>query len=101
MATVTIPAPLRKFTDGQTTVEACGTKVEDLLEDLERRYPGVKSRIMENDGTLKHFVNIFVNEENIRDLRGIASAICPNDLVAIVPAIAGGVSHHGLHRRAD
>lgn len=90
MPMVSIPTPLRRFTGGAAAVQVTGSTVADLLDDLERRFPGVKSRIVEENGELKHFVNIFLNDEDIRNGEGMQTAVDASDEVAIVPAIAGG-----------
>jgi molybdopterin synthase sulfur carrier subunit len=87
---VIVPAPLRKYTGNKGSVEADGQTVGQVIDDLEVRYPGIKSRIVEPDGRVKHFVNIFLNEEDIREKQGIATPVGSGDEVAIIPAIAGG-----------
>ena len=88
--TVRIPTPLQRLTNGQGEVSCEGKTVTELLQDLERRHPGVKERICEQDGTLRRFVNVFVNEEDIRFLQGGQTAVKDGDEVSIIPAIAGG-----------
>ncbi len=88
--TLRIPTPLQRLTDGQSEVTCEGKTVTDLLADLERRYPGVKERICDEQGKLRRFVNIFVNEEDIRFLQGDQTPIKDGDEVSIIPAIAGG-----------
>ena len=88
--TVRIPTPLQRLTNGQGEVSCDGTTVTELLSDLERRYPGVKERICDERGTLRRFVNVFVNEEDIRFLQGDQTAVKDGDEVSIIPAIAGG-----------
>lgn len=88
--TVRIPTPLQRLTSGQGEVQCEGQNVTELLNDLERRYPGVKERICDQTGKLRRFVNVFVNEEDIRFLQGDQTAIKDGDEVSIIPAIAGG-----------
>ena len=88
--TVRIPTPLQRLTNGQGEVGCDGKTVVELLEDLNRRYPGIKDRICDQDGKLRRFVNVFVNEEDIRFLKGDQTAIKDGDEVSIIPAIAGG-----------
>ena len=88
--TVRIPTPLQRLTNGQGEVQCGGTTVNDLLADLERRYPGVKERICDESGKLRRFVNVFVNEEDIRFLQGDQTPVKDGDEVSIIPAIAGG-----------
>ena len=88
--TVRIPTPLQRLTNGQGEVACEGKSVTELLADLERRHPGIKERICDQDGKLRRFVNIFVNEEDIRFLKGDQTPIKDGDDVSIIPAIAGG-----------
>ena len=88
--TVRIPTPLQRLTQGQGEVACTGKTVVELLGDLEQRYPGIKERICDEKGRLRRFVNVFVNEEDIRFLQGEQTAIKDGDEVSIIPAIAGG-----------
>ncbi len=88
--TVRIPTPLQRLTNGQTEVSCDGHTIAELLADLDRRYPGIKERICDPQGKLRRFVNIFVNEEDIRFLQGDHTAVKDGDDVSIIPAIAGG-----------
>ena len=88
--TVRIPTPLQRLTNGQGEVQCSGTSVNDLLNDLEKRYPGIKERLCDEQGKLRRFVNIFVNEEDIRFLQMDATPLKDGDEVSIIPAIAGG-----------
>src|SRR5262249_59331494 len=90
MVQVKIPTPLRKYTAGAGSVEAQGATVTALVEDLERRYPGMKERICDESGQVRRFVNIFVNGEDIRFLKHLDTALKAGDELSIVPAIAGG-----------
>ena len=100
--TVRIPTPLQRLTNGQGEVSCEGKTVTELLNDLERCYPGVKERICEQDGTLRRFVNVFVNEEDIRFLQGGQTAVKDGDEVSIIPAIAGGSAEaYGLTSPRD
>jgi molybdopterin synthase sulfur carrier subunit len=87
---VRIPTPLRKFTDGQDTVNAAGASIGAIIEDLEQKHPGLKDRICEADGSVRRFVNLYVNGDDIRFLENLESAVKDGDEVSIVPAIAGG-----------
>jgi sulfur-carrier protein len=87
---VRIPVQLRALTNGEEMVNASGNSVLEIIEDIEKRYPGVKDRICEADGKLRRFVNIFVNEEDIRFLNNLQTPISDKDEVSIIPAIAGG-----------
>ena len=90
MVQVKIPTPLRKYTAGAGAVEAQGPTVAALVDDLERRYPGMKARLCDESGQVRRFVNIFVNGEDIRFLKQLATPVKAGDEVSIVPAIAGG-----------
>jgi molybdopterin synthase sulfur carrier subunit len=89
MATVRIPTPLRKLTQGLEEVNAEGATIGALIADLETRYPGLKERLCDDKG-VRRFVNIYQNEEDVRFLDGLDTAIKDGDSVSIVPAIAGG-----------
>ncbi len=89
--TVRIPTPLHRLTSGQAEVQCDGKTVVELLGDLERRYPGIKERICDSQGKLRRFVNIFVNEEDIRFMQGDQTTVKDGDEVSIIPAIAGGM----------
>ncbi|WP_437275517.1 MoaD/ThiS family protein [Sorangium sp. So ce375] len=88
-ATVRIPTPLRTLTGGQDEVKAAGGTVGELIEDLEKSYPGIRDRLLDEKG-VRRFVNIFVGDEDIRFLDGLKTPVKGGDQVAIVPAIAGG-----------
>ncbi len=90
MAKVRIPTPLRKFTGGAEEVTASGSTVGSLVEDIEKRHPGIRERICEPDGRVRRFVNIYVNGDDIRFLSNLDTAVKEGDEVSIVPAIAGG-----------
>ena len=89
--TVRIPTPLRKFTGDQADVEVDGGTVGELIDNLEAKHAGIKERIADESG-IRRFVNIYVNEEDIRFLDGPATGLKDGDQVTIVPAIAGGHS---------
>ena len=87
---VRIPTPLRKLTGGSSEVLAEGRTVSEVLADLETKYPGIKERICEGDGTLRKFVNLYLNDEDIRFKENMKTGVKDNDEISIVPAIAGG-----------
>jgi molybdopterin synthase sulfur carrier subunit len=91
---VRIPTPLRSITKGAGETYAKGETVAELLEDLERQHPGLRERIVDEGGEVRRFINIYVNEEDIRFLKGKDTALKDGDEVSIVPAIAGGRSPH-------
>mgnify|MGYP001322345498 FL=1 len=90
-ATVKIPTPLRKLTNNETSVDADGTTVEQIVESLESAYPGMRERLIDDNGDLRHFVNIYLNGEDIRYIDGLKSSVSDNDELSIVPAVAGGL----------
>jgi len=87
---VRIPTPLRGLTNGQGEVEGQGASILELIENLEKLYGGLRERICDETGTIRRFINIYVNEEDIRFLQGTSTPLKAGDLVSIVPAIAGG-----------
>jgi molybdopterin synthase sulfur carrier subunit len=87
---VRIPTPLRSLTKGAAEVQASAADVAGLIEDLERQYPGFRDRLMEDGGQVRRFVNVYVNQEDIRFLDGVNTSLKQGDEVSIVPAIAGG-----------
>lgn len=88
--TIRIPTPLRTLTKGAEEVTASGTTVAQVVDDLERQYPGVKSRLCDDKGDVRRFVNIFLADEDIRFLQGLSTPVHDGDQISIVPAIAGG-----------
>jgi len=88
---VRIPQPLQKLTQGKELVEASGSNVKSLVEDLEKKFPGIKDRICDETGKIRRFINIYVNEEDVRFLQGDETALKDGDEVSIIPAIAGGL----------
>lgn len=89
-ASIRIPAPLRKLTHGQEVVTAEGATVGEILRDLDARYPGLGERICDERGQVRRFVNIFLNDEDIRFLAEQQTPVKDGDELSIVPAIAGG-----------
>jgi len=90
MTVIRIPTQLRELTGGAGEVDLQGATVAELLAALNAAHPGFGERISEPDGSLRRFVNIFVAEEDIRFLEGIATPVAPGEVVSIVPAVAGG-----------
>jgi molybdopterin synthase sulfur carrier subunit len=90
MIKVRIPTPLRPLTRGQGEVEAKGTNISELLDNLNASHPGLKDRLCDDKGELRRFVNVYVNEEDIRFLKGKDTVLKDGDEVSFVPAIAGG-----------
>jgi MoaD family protein len=87
---VRVPTLLRGHVGGQAVVEAEGRTVRDLLDDLEAQYPGLTDTIVGEDGTLRRFINLYVNDEDVRYLGALEAAIDEGDTVSILPAVAGG-----------
>jgi sulfur-carrier protein len=87
---VQIPGPLRSLTAGAAEVEVDAASVQDVIEALETKFRGVKSRLCDEDGRLRSYVRVFVNGEDARGLGEAKAAVKPGDTVSIVPAIAGG-----------
>jgi molybdopterin synthase sulfur carrier subunit len=88
--TVRIPTPLRAVAKGNANVQAKGDTIGDVIGDLEHQFPGLRERLVDESGELRRFINIYVNQEDIRFLDNQATALKDGDEVAIVPAIAGG-----------
>jgi len=90
MIKVRIPTPLRPLTKGQGEVESAAANIVDMIGSLDATYPWLKNRLCDEKGDLRRFVNIYVNEEDIRFLNGKETSLKDGDEVSIVPAIAGG-----------
>lgn len=89
---VRIPTPLQKLTDNQIEVECNGRDIKELIENLDKKYPGIKARVYDESGNLRRFINFFVNDKDIRFLQGDKTELKDGDEVSIIPAIAGGGS---------
>jgi molybdopterin synthase sulfur carrier subunit len=87
---VRIPTPLRSLTKGNAEIQAKGDTIDSLVSDLDRQYPGLKERLLDESGELRRFINIYVNQEDIRFLQAKKTGLKDGDEVSIVPAIAGG-----------
>jgi molybdopterin converting factor small subunit len=90
MATVSIPTILRTHTGGEKAVEAAGGTVAEVIEDLESRHSGIKNRLI-TDGSLHRFVNIYVDDEDVRFAGGLDAPVKDTSTVTILPAVAGGM----------
>jgi molybdopterin synthase sulfur carrier subunit len=88
--TIRVPAPLRAHTDGRAVVEVEGGTVCAALEALAAAHPAAGTRVLDDAGRLHRFVNVFVGDDDVRDLRGLDTTVGPDDVLAIVPAVAGG-----------
>src|SRR4051812_49808746 len=87
---VRIPTILRTYTGGQKAVEGKGDTLADLLGDLDSRHPGLRGRLVTEDGGLHRFVNVYVNDEDVRFLGGLGTPLSEGDSVTVLPAVAGG-----------
>ncbi|MBI4553813.1 MAG: MoaD/ThiS family protein [Candidatus Latescibacteria bacterium] len=90
--TVRIPTPLRKLTANQSDVQVEGETIASVLGNLDAAYPGLRERLCDESGNVRRFINIYVNEEDIRFLDGTATRVKDGDRVSIIPAIAGGAT---------
>lgn len=90
MAMVYVPAPLRRVTGGQGTVSAAGKNVREVLEALDRQFPGFRRELYDEAGEVRSFINVFVNGVEIRTLQGLNTPVREADEVSIIPAMAGG-----------
>ncbi len=90
VVTVNIPTPLRRLTGGQSRVQAQGTDIQSIIEDLEKQFPGIRDRLLDENGEIKRFINVYLNEDEIRTLQGKATPVSEGDRISIVPAMAGG-----------
>lgn len=90
MARVRIPAPLRQLTHGQRLIEVHSADLARAIDELDRRFPGLRAKILDERGEVLRFVNIFVNEQDIRFLSGLQTPLSEGAEVSIVPAMAGG-----------
>ncbi|MGA2604760.1 MAG: ubiquitin-like small modifier protein 1 [Verrucomicrobiia bacterium] len=87
---VRIPTPLRKLTKDKDTVQAAGATIQDIIESLEKQYPGLKERLCDERGELRRFVNVYLNDEDIRFAQGRSTPVKDGDEISVIPAIAGG-----------
>ncbi|MEO6701566.1 MAG: MoaD/ThiS family protein [Jatrophihabitantaceae bacterium] len=90
---VKIPTILRSYTDGEKSVPGDGATLSALFEDLETRHAGLRDRLITDDGALHRFVNVYVNDEDVRFTGSLDTALSDGDAVTILPAVAGGSAH--------
>lgn len=88
--TVRVPTTLRTLTSGASEVEVEGATVAEVLEQLESAHPGFKDRLLDGDGALRRFVNLYVADDDVRFRDGLATPVADGDTVSIIPAVAGG-----------
>ncbi|MBX7181314.1 MAG: MoaD/ThiS family protein [Bacteroidia bacterium] len=91
MATIVIPTPLRKFTNQQSKIEVSGSTLQEAISDLTLQFPDLKKNLLDENNKLRSFVNVFVQDEDIRNLQGELTPITENNTISIIPAIAGGL----------
>lgn len=87
---VRIPTILRSYTDGQKAVQGAGDTIGDLLADLDAKHPGLRGRLITDEGALHRFVNVYINDEDVRFLGSLDAKLADGDTVTILPAVAGG-----------
>jgi molybdopterin synthase sulfur carrier subunit len=90
MATVLVPTPLRRLTGGQAKVDVDGADIGALIQAINSQYPGVADKLLDDGGNIKRFINVFVNDAEVRSLQGLHTPVRTQDKVSIVPAMAGG-----------
>ena len=90
MVTIFIPTPLRKFTDGRSSVEVSAQSVSDAIQGLANEYPALQQHLFDADNSIRRFIRIFVGEDDINQLEGAGTVLKPGDRLSIIPAIAGG-----------
>ena len=88
--TIKLPTILRKFADNEARVSAEGATLAEVLKDLESRYPGITKNVIAEDGGLHRFINVYVNDEDVRYLGSLETPTAEGDTVSILPAVAGG-----------
>jgi sulfur-carrier protein len=88
---VSIPTILRTYTDGAKRVEADGATLSELISDLDHRHPGIGERLIDN-GELRRFVNVYLNDEDVRFTGGLTTPVADGDAVTVLPAVAGGMN---------
>jgi sulfur-carrier protein len=87
---VKIPTQLRSLTEGSAEVEASGARIGDLIADLNERHPGIQQRLLDDSGHLRRFVNVYLNDEDVRFLQGLDTEVPDHASISIIPAVAGG-----------
>jgi molybdopterin synthase sulfur carrier subunit len=88
--TIRIPTPLRKLTHNEELVEVTAATIGDAIQELQARFPGIQERLLDEKGEVRRFVNVYVNEEDIRFLQNQRTPLKDGDEISIIPAIAGG-----------
>jgi sulfur-carrier protein len=88
--TVRVPTILRPLTGGEAEVSVAADTLQGVLDALEAAYPGIRTRVLDDDGKLRRFVNVYVNDDDVRFAEGLATATPPGASISIIPAVAGG-----------
>jgi molybdopterin synthase sulfur carrier subunit len=88
--TVRVPTQLRALTGGAAEVEAAGTSITEVIDDLESRHPGFRERLLDDSGELRRFLNLYVDDEDVRFLRGLSTDVPEGARLSIIPSVAGG-----------
>jgi molybdopterin converting factor small subunit len=96
MATVIIPTPLRKFTNNQARLNTRAGSVQETVQELTDHFPDLKKHLLDEKGQLRSFINVFVGDNDIRDLQQENTEVNKDSVISIVPAIAGGIPSHQL-----
>ena len=100
MPVLRIPTPLRAYTNGQSDVTVSGANISETLTDLTAQYPALKPHLFNDGGDLRPFVNLFVGENNIKDLQGVDTLVKDGEKIMLIPSIAGGSSLRGRQPEA-
>ena len=87
---VKVPTILRTYTGGESTVSVTGATVADALSDLDARYPGIGARVLDDQGNLRRFVNVYINDDDVRFLQNLETPTPEGSSISIIPAVAGG-----------
>jgi molybdopterin converting factor small subunit len=87
---VRVPTILRTYTGGESEVTAAGSTMKEVLDSLDETYPGIKGRIVDEQGALRRFVNVYVGNDDVRFLDGLATPVSDGSQVSVIPAVAGG-----------
>ncbi|WP_441250782.1 ubiquitin-like small modifier protein 1 [Kitasatospora sp. McL0602] len=87
---VRIPTILRTYTDGAAEVKAEGSTLAEVVQDLEANFPGIAARVLDDTGKLRRFVNVYVNDDDVRFAEGLETAVADGASVSVIPAVAGG-----------
>jgi len=90
MVTVFVPTPLRRLTGGHSKIEAPGSDIAGVFQAMDEKFPGVSEKLLDEEGDVKRFINVFLNDDEIRSLQGMSTPVKDGDRVSIVPAMAGG-----------